>query len=147
MADDDLDNHLIVKCALEGVGFRGVFQGVKDGRELMDLLRLRGKHKHAMVPDLILLDLNMPVKDGRSALQEIKTDPSLRTIPVAVLTSAASEEDIKLCSRFRKCSYTPKPLNYQEWIRSLGEILMDNLPWWNPVVPSPDETAHVCEQH
>lgn len=146
MADDDLDNHLIVKCALEEVGFRGIFRGVKDGLELMDFLCCRGKHKHARIPDLILLDLNMPGKDGRSALQEIKADPSLRRIPVAVLTSSASQDDIELCSRFRKCSYTTKPTNYQEWTRSLGEILLENLPSWNPAVPLVDEPFHFCEQ-
>lgn len=146
MADDDMDNHLIVKCALEEVGFRGVFQGVKDGLELMDFLRFRGKHRHARIPDLILLDLNMPGKDGRSALREIKADPSLRRIPVAVLTSSTSEEDIELCSRFRKCSYTTKPTKYQEWTRSLGEILIDNLPSWDPPVPTDDDTVHCCEQ-
>jgi CheY-like chemotaxis protein len=60
MADDDLDYHLIVKCALEEVGFRGVLQEVRDGAELMDFLHRRGKYKNATAPDLIILDLNMP---------------------------------------------------------------------------------------
>jgi len=135
-----------VKCALEEVGFKGVLQGVRDGMELMDFLRLCVKKKHASFPDLILLDLNMAEKDGRSALQEIKTDPSLRPIPVAVLTSSTSEEDIALCNRFRKCSYTTKPTSYQEWTRSLGEILIENLPSWDPDVPVIDEPVRFCEQ-
>jgi CheY-like chemotaxis protein len=146
MADDDVNNHLIVKCALEEVGFRGIFKGVVDGLELMDFLFCRGKHKHARIPDLILLDLNMPGKDGRSALQAIKADLSLRRIPVAVLTSSASQDDIELCSRFRKCSYMTRPTNYQEWTRSLVEILLENLPSWNPAVPLVDEPSHFCEQ-
>lgn len=146
MADGDLDDHLIVKCALEEVGFRGIFKGVTDGLELMDFLCFRGKHKHERIPDLILLDLNMPGKDGRSALREIKADPSLRRIPVAVLTSSASQDDIELCSRFRKCSYMTKPTNYQEWTRSLREILLENLPSWNPAVPLVDEPFRFCEQ-
>lgn len=128
MADDDLDYHLIVKCALEEVGFGGALRVVRDGKELMDFLQRRGKHKDAMTPDLILLDLNMPGKDGRSALHEIKADSSLSHIPVAVLTASTEEEDIELCSSYQRCSYTSKPANYQEWARSIGEILSANLP-------------------
>lgn len=128
MADDDLDYHLVVKCALEEVGFRGVLHIVCDGLELMDFLRRRGRHKDAAVPDLIILDFNMPDKDGRVALKEINEDPTLCHIPIAVLTSSFSDEDIELCSRFEKCSYTRKPATYQEWTRSIGEILSANLP-------------------
>ena len=74
MADDDLDYHLIVKCALEEAGFQGVLQVVRDGVELMDFLHRRGRHKNAKLPDLIILDLNMPVMDGRSAFLKINED-------------------------------------------------------------------------
>ncbi len=132
LADDDMDNHLIVKCALEQVGFRGLLHSVKDGMELMDFLYRRGRHKFAWTPDLILLDLNMPEKDGRAALREIRDNPSLRSIPVAVLTSSTAEEDIELCSRYRNCSYTTKPSAFQEWIRCLEEILTTHLRTWDP---------------
>lgn len=128
MADDDLDYHLVVKCALEEVGFMGVLQVVRDGVELMDFLRRRGKYTGAAIPDLIILDLNMPQKDGRSALQEIHADPSLCHIPVAVLTSSFTEEDIEFCSRFERCSYNRKPATYQEWIKNMEEILLHGMP-------------------
>jgi CheY-like chemotaxis protein len=127
MADDDLDYHLIVKCALEEIGFRGVLQVVRDGAELMDYLCRRGRHKDANLPSLIILDLNMPEKDGRSALREIKADPSLRNIPVAVLTSSLDDADLEYCKQFRKCSYTQKPSTYQEWTRCIGEIVRNYL--------------------
>jgi CheY-like chemotaxis protein len=128
MADDDLDYHLIVKCALEEVGFSGELQGVRDGVELMDFLFRRGKHKEATAPDLIILDLNMPGTDGRIALYDIKANPALSQIPIAVLTSSFSDEDIELCNQFRNCTYIAKPATFQEWTRIIGEILRANLP-------------------
>ncbi|PKN24728.1 MAG: two-component system response regulator [Deltaproteobacteria bacterium HGW-Deltaproteobacteria-21] len=128
MADDDLDYHLIVKCALEEVGFRGVLHEVRDGVELMDFLHRRGRHKNARPPDLIILDLNMPVMDGRSALVKINEDPQLRSIPVAVLTTSSSAEDVEFCKRFTGCSFSIKPATYQEWTKSIQKILRICLP-------------------
>jgi CheY-like chemotaxis protein len=128
MADDDLDYHFIVKCALEEVSFNGVLQVVRDGLELMDYLARRGKHKNASTPDLIILDLNMPGKDGRAALQEIKADPSLRKIPVAVLSSSLEEEDVEFCKRFKNCTFTAKPATFQEWTSRIGDILSQFVP-------------------
>ncbi len=145
LADDDLDYHLVVKCALEEIGFKGVLQGVKNGMELMDYLRRSGKHRLSLTPDLILLDLNMPEKDGRSALHEIKSDPSLRTIPVAVLTASDSDEDIELCRRFMRCSYAEKPATFKEWIRRLEEILSDHLPSWVPAAEKLEEEVFTEE--
>ncbi|RJR31074.1 MAG: response regulator [Desulfobacteraceae bacterium] len=146
MADGDLENHLIAKCALEEVGFRGIFKGVKGGTELMDFLFLRGKHRHQGTPDLILLDIDIPLRDGRSLLQEIKADLSLRPIAVAVMASSSSNADAEFCSRFRKCSYTRKPTDYHGWTRCLLEILIEHLPSWRPGVLMVDEAAHYCER-
>jgi len=128
MADDDLDYHLIVRCALEELEFRGVLQEVRDGVELMDFLHRRGKHKNAKPPDLIILDLNMPLMDGRSALVKISEDPRLRSIPVAVLTTSSSTEDIEFCGKFEACSFSTKPATYQEWTKSIAKILRICLP-------------------
>lgn len=144
MADDDVGYHLIVKCALKEIGFRGTLQTVRDGVELMDYLCRRGKYRCARTPDLLILDLGMPGKDGRSALREIKADPSHRLIPVAVMTSSTARKDIELCRRFSKCSYTRKPATYKEWIRSLEDILSANLPPWDPADPEPYEEANHC---
>jgi CheY-like chemotaxis protein len=144
MADDDLDYHLIAKCALEEIGFRGVLQSVKNGKELLDYLYRRGKYRFSMTPDLIILDLNMPEKDGRSALREIKADPSLLRIPVAVITSSVSDMDIELCSRFRRCTYTTKPITFDEWIGTLEDILTAHLTSWNPAIPMLEEKSECC---
>lgn len=139
VADDDLDIHFIVKCALEEVGFRGMFQSVKDGLELLDYLCCRGKHKCAIIPDLIILDLNMPQMDGRSALREIKTDPALEQIPVAVLTTSRSQKDMDFCGRFSGCSYANKPASFEEWTRSIDTILRRHLPLWDAALPILEE--------
>jgi len=118
-----LDYHLIVKCALEEVGFRGDLQVVRDGVELMEFLHRRGRYMTARVPDLIILDLNMPGMDGRSALVKINEDPDLRAIPIAVMTTSSSREDIEFCGKFEGCSFSTKPATYQEWAKSIEEIL------------------------
>ncbi|MDD5205563.1 MAG: response regulator [Desulfobacterales bacterium] len=139
MADDDLDYHLIVHCALAEVGFRGMLQSVSNGVELMDYLHHRGKYKCAPDPDLIVLDMNMPEKDGRSALQEIKGSTSLCHIPVAVLTTSTREEDIEACNRFRKCTYAAKPATFKEWISIIDGMLREHLPSPSPAAPLLDE--------
>jgi CheY-like chemotaxis protein len=128
LADDDLDYHLIVKCVLEEVGFQGVLEVVRDGVELMDFLHRRGNYSNAKAPDLIILDLNMPGMDGRSALVEISKDPHLRSIPIAVMTTSNSSEDIEFCSQFSGCSFSTKPATYLEWTKSIEETLRNCLP-------------------
>src|SRR5690242_20888530 len=89
MADDDADDRLLVKEAFEERRLANDMYFVQDGEELLDYLYRRGKYEDPRLsprPDLILLDLNMPKKDGREALREIKSDPALRSIPVIVLT-------------------------------------------------------------
>ena len=97
MADDDPDDRLLARMALERQGMHGVLRTVDDGEELLEYLRRGGAYADPAAsprPHLILLDLNMPRKDGREALREIKGDPSLRLIPVVVLTTSKTEEDI-----------------------------------------------------
>ena len=141
MADSDLDYHLIIQCTLEEVGFRGMVQGVSDGDELMEYLHRRGKYNSALTPDLIILDLNMPERDGRSALLEIKSDPSLHRIPVVVMTNSASEQDIHFCSRFRKCSFSRKPVSFAQWTRKFQDILTENFMSWRPADPLPEKES------
>lgn len=128
MADDDLDYHLIVRCALEDIGFRGTLLGVMNGVQLMDHLCRRGKYEHAKIPDLIILDLNMPQKDGVSALREIKNHPLLHRIPVAVLSTSVSEMTIRLCRGLCRCFCAEKPSTFGEWTRRLEDILSAALP-------------------
>src|SRR5216683_1403524 len=97
MADDDADDRLMADKALREARLANGLLFVEDGAELMDYLYHRGKYADAAqnpLPGLILLDLNMPRKDGREALAEIKADPLLRRIPVVILTTSKAEEDI-----------------------------------------------------
>src|SRR5205085_3678245 len=104
---------------------------VEDGEELMDYLRQRGRYAApgaAPVPGLILLDLNMPRKDGREALQEIKTDPRLRNIRVVVLTTSKAEQDVLRSYDLSAASYITKPVTFErlvDVVRTLGKYWLE----------------------
>lgn len=108
---------------------------VMDGVEAMEFLRKEGKFQDAPRPDLILLDLNLPRKDGREVLAEIKTDPSLRKIPVVVLTSSQAEEDILRVYDLQASAYVTKPLDLNSWAR----IVKAFTEFWFSVVKFPPE--------
>jgi CheY-like chemotaxis protein len=127
MADDDPDDRLLIKEAFEESLVSNSIYFVEDGVELMDYLRHQDKFSDphtAPMPDLILLDLNMPRKDGREALAEIKSDPHLRYIPVVVLTTSKAEEDIIRSYDIGAASYITKPVTFDglvNAIRGLGQ--------------------------
>lgn len=127
MADDDPDDRLLIKEAFEESLVSNSIYFVEDGVELMEYLRHQGNFsdpQQAPVPDLILLDLNMPRKDGREALAEIKSDPQLRYIPVVVLTTSKAEEDIIRSYDIGAASYITKPVTFDglvNAIRGLGQ--------------------------
>ncbi len=129
MADDDEDDRLMTKEALEEVRLANDLYFVKDGEELMDYLYRRGRYSggyNAPRPNLILLDLNMPRKDGREALKEIKEDPYLRHIPIIVLTTSKAEEDIYNTYDLGVNSFITKPVTFEE----LVDIMMTIKKYW-----------------
>ncbi|MEM7796009.1 MAG: response regulator [Cyanobacteria bacterium P01_C01_bin.118] len=95
---------------------------VEDGVEAMDFLRRVGDYQDAPRPDLILLDLNLPKKDGRKVLAEIKDDPELCNIPVVVLTTSEAEEDILRSYALRANCYITKPVTLKQFIRVVESI-------------------------
>ena len=116
MADDDHDDCMLTKDALEEARLANDLQFVQDGEELMDYLHRRGKYADPTTsprPGLILLDLNMPKKDGREALTEIKADPDLRGIPVVVLTTSQAEEDVLRTYDLGANSFITKPVTFE----------------------------------
>ncbi len=127
MADDDPDDRLLIKEAFQESLISNSIYFVEDGVELMNYLRKQDKYAHpadAPLPDLILLDLNMPRMDGREALALIKSDPHLRYIPVVVLTTSKAEEDIMRSYDIGAASYITKPVTFDglvESIRGLGQ--------------------------
>lgn len=138
MADDDEDDYLLAREALAESRLVNNLQFVKDGEELMDYLHQRGKYaqaSHAPRPGLILLDLNMPKKDGREALREIKADPNLRQIPVVVLTTSKAEEDIYQIYDLGANSFITKPVTFS----SLVEVMKTLGKYWFEIVELPRE--------
>ena len=116
MADDDDDDRLLTRDAVAEAGLDGDVHFVQNGEELLDYLCHRGRY-HAPLsaprPGLILLDLNMPLKDGREALREIRADPDLRRIPVVVFTTSKADTDIGAIYELGANSFISKPFQFE----------------------------------
>jgi len=116
MADDDEDDRLLTSEAMEEARLINDLRFVEDGVELLEYLRRQGAYSErgaAPRPGLILLDLNMPRMDGRTALKHIKADPALRRIPVVVLTTSKAEEDILRSYDLGAASFVTKPVTFE----------------------------------
>jgi len=94
----------------------------RDGEEALDFLRQRGSHSDSPRPDLMLLDLNLPKKDGREVLEEVKSDPELHRIPVIVLTTSSADRDILLSYDLHANCFIKKPIDYDEFISAIRGI-------------------------
>jgi CheY-like chemotaxis protein len=137
IADDDADDRMMASEALEESRLANDLRFVEDGEELLDYLYHRGRFAGADAsprPGLILLDLNMPRKDGREALREIKSDPGLRSIPVVVLTTSKAEEDIYRTYDLGVNSFITKPVLFE----SLVEVMRTLGKYWFEIVELPD---------
>lgn len=95
---------------------------VGDGVEAMEYLRRQGKYAHAARPDVVLLDLNLPRKDGRKVLAEMKEDPDLKVIPVVVLTTSRAEEDVLKAYEHHANCYITKPVDFQQFLHVVQSI-------------------------
>ena len=125
MADDDDDDYLLTKKALKESKLLNTLCRVKDGEELLDYLMAKGQFKDdpkCVRPGVILLDLNMPRKDGREALKEIKSDPNLKTIPIIVFTTSAAEEDVYRTYRLGVNSFITKPVTFEGLLRVMQTL-------------------------
>ena len=135
LADDDSDDRMLARDALAESRLANDLRFVQDGEELMDYLYRRNQYanEEAPRPGLILLDLNMPKKDGREALREIKSDPNLRHIPIVVLTTSKAEEDIYRTYDLGVNSFITKPVTFDGLVsvmRALGR-------YWFEIVELP----------
>jgi two-component system, response regulator len=138
VAEDDEDDRLLMQDALEENRLANDLHFVSDGEELMDYLLHQGQYsdlKLAPRPSLILLDLNMPRKDGREALKEIKADPVLRQIPIVVLTTSKAEEDILRTYDLGVSSFIAKPVVFE----SMVQIMKMLGTYWFEIVELPDK--------
>lgn len=136
MADDDEDDCMLAREALAESRLANDLHLVRDGEDLMDYLYRRGKYieiRTSPRPGLILLDLNMPRKDGREALREIKADPHLRQIPIVVLTTSKAEEDIYRSYELGANSFITKPVTFA----ALVEVMKTIGKYWFEIVELP----------
>ena len=133
MADDDDDDRLLAQDALFESHVPSDLRFVRNGEELLDYLFHRGHYAQgvdAPRPGLILLDLNMPLKDGREALREIKSDPDLRRIPVVVLTTSQADTDVGAIYELGANSFISKPFQFEAFVtvmKVLGQYWFDTV--------------------
>lgn len=136
VADDDPDDQLMIKEAFEDNRLANVIDFVSDGVELMDYLNQRGEYadrKGQPLPGMILLDLNMPRKDGREAIAEIKADPALRRTPIVVLTTSSAEADILRTYDLGVASFISKPVSFLGLIDAMEKLTN----YWVQIVTLP----------
>lgn len=137
MADDDRADRMMAEEAMEEAKLINDLRFVVDGQELMEYLRREGKYDDPSIsprPGLILLDLNMPKKDGRKALEEIKADEDLKRIPVVVLTTSKAEEDVLRSYDMGSNSFITKPVTFE----GLVEVMRSLSNYWFEIVKLPD---------
>jgi chemotaxis family two-component system response regulator Rcp1 len=120
---------------------RNTLRVASDGEEAMAMLRREGPHSEAPRPDVILLDLNLPKKDGRQVLAEIKADPDLHRIPVVILTTSKAEEDVLKSYDLNANCYITKPVDLDQFIQVVRMI--EN--FWLTIVVLPPPVARSCE--
>lgn len=135
LAEDNLGDRKLTEKALDQGKLRNNLHAVEDGVEALAYLRQEDEYTDAPRPDLVLLDLNMPRKDGQEVLAEIKADESLRRIPVVVLTSSAAEEDIAKSYDLHANAYLTKPVDFDGFI----DIVQSLEDFWLQLVRFPPE--------
>ena len=133
LVEDSPGDVRLTQEALRDAKMQNNLHVASDGMEATSFLWRHGKHAHAPRPDLILLDLNLPKKAGREVLEEIKLDPSLKSIPVVILTTSAAEEDILRSYQLHANCYITKPVNLDQFLKVVKTI--DN--FWLAIVKLP----------
>lgn len=121
VAEDDDDDYFLTEKAFRDCRFQGTVIRVKDGQELMEYLG-KNRLEPGRAPRLLILDLNMPRKDGREALQEIKSDPTLRKLPVVVMTTSMNESDVAAVYDLGANAFIRKPENFELFTQFMGSL-------------------------
>ncbi len=122
LVEDNPGDVDLARNALENSKIRNILHAVSNGEEAMAFLRCQGEYANASRPDLVLLDLNLPRKDGREVLAEIKSDDDLKRIPVVILTSSRDEEDILKSYNLHANCYITKPMDLNQFIKVVKSI-------------------------
>ena len=133
LVEDNVGDARLAEETLRESKIRANLHHVADGVEAMQVLRRQGRYAQAPCPDLILLDLNLPRKDGREVLAEVKADPKLRHIPVVVMTSSDAERDLVMTYGLHANAYVVKPVD----LNGLNEVVQKVKNFWLTVVKLP----------
>lgn len=136
LVEDNEGDVRLTREVLKDARVRNKLAVCSDGEDALDYLRLRGRYAKASRPDLILLDLNLPLCDGREVLAQIKDDPVLRSIPVVVLTTSGSEQDVLRSYNLHANCYITKPVDLAQFMRVVRTIQ----DFWLEVVKLPPHT-------
>ncbi len=136
LVEDSPADVLIAREALKEAKLINTIHVTEDGMEAMEFLNKRGKFASAPRPDLILLDLNLPRKNGREVLEEIKNDANLKSIPVVVLTTSSAEEDILRSYNLHANCYVVKPVEFDSFVKAIQSIQHF---WFSIVALPPDK--------
>ncbi|MHB8955841.1 MAG: response regulator [Pirellulaceae bacterium] len=137
LVEDNPGDVDLTKEALEGAKVSNRLHVVDNGEQAMDFLCRRGEHADAPRPDLILLDLNLPKKDGREVLEEIKANRDLAEIPVVILTTSAADEDVGRAYQLHANCYITKPVNFTEFLKVIQAIE----DFWLTIVRLPNKNS------
>jgi CheY-like chemotaxis protein len=135
LVEDNAGDARLAREALREAKVRNNLTWLSDGEEALAFLRRQGKYSHAPRPDLILLDLNLPRKDGREVLTEIKSDDNFKRIPVVILTTSQAEEDILKAYHLNANCYIPKPVDLERFL-TVVKTIED---FWLTIVKLPPE--------
>jgi two-component system, chemotaxis family, response regulator Rcp1 len=136
LVEDSPSDATLTIEALEAGKVANKLKLVEDGVEAMAYLKREGKYAKAVRPDLIMLDLNLPRKDGREVLAELKNDPELKTIPIIVLTTSRSDKDILQSYQLNANCYITKPVDFQQFI----DVVKTIEKFWLTIVTLPPKT-------
>ncbi len=134
LVDDNEDDVFLTREAFEAARLRVHLHHVDNGEKCLQFLRRQPPYENAPTPDLILLDMHMPVMDGHEVLSEIVKDQGLRHLPVVVLTTSYEAEDIQKMYGLRCSSYITKPVNFDNFVDAIGKLAG----YWLTVVVMPD---------
>lgn len=136
LVEDNEGDILLVKEALELSENNYNLHVITNGEQVMDYLKQRGEFKDKRLPDLILLDLNLPRKNGKDILRDIKSDSDLEVIPIIIFTSSNAESDIVSCYKLKANSYVNKPADFLDYVNVIKNIKE----YWNATVTLPPKT-------
>ena len=142
LVEDNVGDVRLIREALRFGGGEAELSVARDGVEALSFLRCSPPHTTALRPDLVLLDLNLPRKNGREVLAEIKTDPELCEIPVVVLTTSSSADDIAFSYQSHANSYIIKPVNFDQYIEMISRLQE----YWAHVARLPHGSRHLPMQ-